>query len=95
MQRDDFSHSEFYRRARRRHERELDAAVKRVSDAATARDGYLEAARGLFEACIPVVPYVPAIAFLGRERARLAAGDGDVPPSGARDRRGRLDARGG
>ncbi len=78
MQRDDFSHSEFYRRARRRHERELDAAVKRVSDAATARDGYLEAARGLFEACIPVVPYVPAIAFLGRERARLAAGDGDV-----------------
>ncbi len=78
MQRDDFSHSEFYRRARRRHERELDAAVKRVADAATAREGYLEAARGLFEACIPVVPYVPAIAFLGRERAKLAAGDGDV-----------------
>jgi glycosyltransferase involved in cell wall biosynthesis/predicted metal-dependent phosphoesterase TrpH len=78
MQRDDFSHSEFYRRARRRHERELSAAVKRVSDAATARDGYLQAARGLFEACVPVVPYVPAIAFLGRERAKLAASDADA-----------------
>jgi glycosyltransferase involved in cell wall biosynthesis/predicted metal-dependent phosphoesterase TrpH len=78
MQRDDFSHSELYRRARRRHERELDAAVKRVSDAATAHEGYLQAARGLFEACVPVVPYVPAIAFLGRERAKLAAGDADA-----------------
>jgi len=78
MQRDDFSHSEFYRRARRRHERELEGAVLRVSDAATARDGYLQAARGLFQACVPVVPYVPAIAFLGRERAKLAAGDTDA-----------------
>jgi glycosyltransferase involved in cell wall biosynthesis len=27
---------------------------------------------------VPVVPYVPAIAFLGRERAKLAARDGDA-----------------
>ena len=29
--------------------------------------------RGLFEACIPAVPYVPATAFLGGEKAKLAA----------------------
>jgi glycosyltransferase involved in cell wall biosynthesis/predicted metal-dependent phosphoesterase TrpH len=78
MQRDDFSHSDFYRRARRQHERRLDGAVQRASDAALAREGYLEAARGLFEACVPVVPYVPAIAFLGREQAKLAERDGDL-----------------
>jgi glycosyltransferase involved in cell wall biosynthesis/predicted metal-dependent phosphoesterase TrpH len=78
MQRDDFSHSELSRRARRRHERELSAAVERLSYAATAQDGYPEAARSLFDACVPAVPYVPAISFLGRERAKLASGDADA-----------------
>jgi glycosyltransferase involved in cell wall biosynthesis len=75
MQRDDFSHPELYRRARRRHERELDRAVQMVSEAAGERDRYMQVAGGSFEACVPVLPYVPAIAFLGRERAKLSAGE--------------------
>ena len=96
MQADDFSHAEFYRRARRRHERELDAAREEGRrGAATARDGYPEAARGLFEACIPVVPYVPATAFLGSGAGEARGAATASPPSGARGRRRRLDARGG
>jgi glycosyltransferase involved in cell wall biosynthesis/predicted metal-dependent phosphoesterase TrpH len=77
MQVEGFSHSELYRRARRAHERRLRGAVDRVAAAAAAREGYAGAARALFDACMPVVPYVPAAAFLARETAKLAARDGE------------------
>jgi glycosyltransferase involved in cell wall biosynthesis/predicted metal-dependent phosphoesterase TrpH len=77
MRAEDFSHSELYRRARRRHERELQRAVTAVSEAADAGAGYGEAAQALLDACVPVIPYVPAVALLGRERAKLAARDGE------------------
>ena len=35
------------------------------------------AALDLFEACVPAIPYAPAAAFLGREKHRLAARDGE------------------
>ena len=77
MQAEGFSHSELYRRARRAHERRLREAVDRLAAAAAARDGYAAAGRAVFDACVPVVPYVPAATFLARETAKLASRDGE------------------
>ena len=75
MQSDDFSHADLRRRARRWHERKLEAAVGQVvAAAAGTADGWGPALLGLFDACVPVVPYTPASAFLGREKQKLARG---------------------
>ena len=37
------------------------------------------AARALFDACIPAIPYAAASAFLGREKLKLTRSDGDRP----------------
>ncbi len=72
LQSDGFSHADLYRRARRAHERRLRAAVEGGEAAALAGD--LGAAfGGLFDAVLPAVPYAPATAFLGAEKAKLAA----------------------
>ena len=89
LQADGFSHADLYRRARRSHERKLEAAVTRVMaatgalanepaplDALTAGGAEAElagAALAIFEACVPAIPYAPAAAFIGREKRRLAA----------------------
>lgn len=72
MQEDGFSHLDFARRARRIHERRLREAVGSLSEAAIAGEGMGEAASGLFKACLPAIPYVPATAILGSEKARLS-----------------------
>jgi glycosyltransferase involved in cell wall biosynthesis/predicted metal-dependent phosphoesterase TrpH len=77
MKADDFSHADLYRRARRIHERRLRAAVDGVSQAAAERSGYGEAARALFDACVPAVPYAASMTILGKEKAKLAGRDGD------------------
>jgi glycosyltransferase involved in cell wall biosynthesis len=78
MQADDFSHGELARRARRIHERALGDAV--VSGAeAIGRGEYGGAAAQLFAACLPIIPYVPAGAFLATEKAKLAGRDGEPP----------------
>jgi glycosyltransferase involved in cell wall biosynthesis/predicted metal-dependent phosphoesterase TrpH len=77
MQSDGFSHAELARRARSAHDRKLRDAVEGVLAAARSGDGYEQAIRGVFEACLPVVPYVPAGVFLGREKAKLARRDGE------------------
>ena len=75
MQSDGFSHRELERRSRRRHERDLQRAATRVVQA----PGNLGAALlEAFEACLPVVPYMPAAAFLGRERQKLPGREPDV-----------------
>src|SRR5262249_19914969 len=83
MQSDEFSHAELARRARRIHERRLQALVDRTLDEVrTATDpgaltGYaLEARRELFRAAIPAIPYAPAAAFLGKEKAKLTPSEG-------------------
>ncbi|HEX8689366.1 MAG TPA: glycosyltransferase, partial [Solirubrobacterales bacterium] len=77
LQSDDFSHADLHRRARRAHDRGLRAAVALGSRATTTAD--LPAAfGGLFEALVPAVPYAPAAAFLGAEKAKLSRGDGEV-----------------
>lgn len=70
MQADGFSHADLYRRARRRHDRGLRAAVDAGAEAVAAGD--LQAAvNGLFAALVPAIPYAPATAFLGAEKAKL------------------------
>ena len=82
MQADDFSHADLFRRARRRHERALGKAVDQVVEAAAARADLGTAALGaaafgLFGACVPAIPYAPAAAFLGREKRKLTAREGE------------------
>jgi glycosyltransferase involved in cell wall biosynthesis/predicted metal-dependent phosphoesterase TrpH len=76
MQADDFSHSDLERRARRIHERKLAAAIGELL-ATDGTDGLQPAAAAMLSACLPAVPYIPAGAFLARERAKLVARDGD------------------
>ena len=77
FQADDFSHSELFRRARHAHERGLRrAAVGAVTALGDGGDP-LAAAGGLFDALIPAIPYAPAASFLGREKQKLIAREGD------------------
>jgi hypothetical protein len=69
LQADGVSHADLARRARRWHERKLQGAVERAI-AAPADIG--ASLRSVFEACVPVVPYAPAAAFLGREKHKLS-----------------------
>jgi glycosyltransferase involved in cell wall biosynthesis/predicted metal-dependent phosphoesterase TrpH len=78
LQAEDFSHADLYRRARRTHERRLRGAI--ADGAVAAREGNVAGALGgLFEALIPAVPYAPATAFLGAEKAKLASRTGERP----------------
>jgi glycosyltransferase involved in cell wall biosynthesis/predicted metal-dependent phosphoesterase TrpH len=70
MQAEDFSHADLYRRARRVHDRKLRAAVDGGARAVADRD-FPAGVNALFEALVPAVPYAPATAFLGAEKAKL------------------------
>jgi glycosyltransferase involved in cell wall biosynthesis/predicted metal-dependent phosphoesterase TrpH len=83
MQADDFSHADLERRARRVHEGRLrrvaETAIEtlELADAAPARGARLvQTGRDLLQAAIPAVPYAPAAAFLGREKAKLKPSEG-------------------
>ncbi|MDO8213374.1 glycosyltransferase [Conexibacter sp. CPCC 206217] len=71
MQAEDFSHSDLARRARRVHERRLAAAVDRALHSAGDVDRIGAVGLELFEALLPIVPYIPAQAFLAREKEKL------------------------
>jgi glycosyltransferase involved in cell wall biosynthesis len=77
LQRDDVSHADLFRRARRVHERKLARAVDGVLGAARAGGDPAGAALGLFNACVAAIPYAPAAAFLGREKGKLARRDSE------------------
>jgi len=70
LQADEFSHVDLYRRARRRHDRGLRKAIDGGTKAISDGD-FPGAVTGLFEALVPAVPYAPATAFLGSEKAKL------------------------
>jgi len=70
LQADEFSHADLYRRARRVHDRRLRAAVDGGARAVADRD-FATAVNSLFEALVPAIPYAPATAFLGAEKAKL------------------------
>ena len=83
LQDGELSHPDLYRRARRIHERRLAGVVDDVVRMADPADGepldVHGAALGLFDACIPAIPYAAASAFLGREKLKLTRSDGDRP----------------
>ncbi|HEX4691473.1 MAG TPA: glycosyltransferase [Solirubrobacteraceae bacterium] len=69
------THAGLARRARHVHERRLHDAVERTLAAATSGTpgDWIDAALQVFDACVPVIPYLPATAFLARETVRLSA----------------------
>jgi glycosyltransferase involved in cell wall biosynthesis/predicted metal-dependent phosphoesterase TrpH len=79
MQAEDFSHAALARRARRVHEVRLRSTIdEAVEDLRTEREpselaGHaIKVGRGLLWATVPAIPYAPAAAFLGREKAKLS-----------------------
>jgi glycosyltransferase involved in cell wall biosynthesis len=83
MQADDFSHAELARRARRVHEQRLrlvvDETVESLANAAASTEltaTALKTGHNLFRAAIPAIPYAPAAAFLGKEKAKLSPSEG-------------------
>ena len=77
LQHEDFAHADLFRRARRCHERKLAKAVDEIAAAAPGGADLAAAATTLFDACLAAIPYAPATAFLGREKAKLAHRDGE------------------
>ena len=77
LQHEDFRHADLFRRARRCHERKLARAVNEIATAAPGGADIAAAATMLFDACLAAIPYAPAAAFLGREKAKLAHRDGE------------------
>jgi glycosyltransferase involved in cell wall biosynthesis/predicted metal-dependent phosphoesterase TrpH len=86
LQHDEFSHADLYRRARRAHERKLAEVVPLALAAANGSGSLGAAAAGLLDACIAVVPYAPATAFLANERVKLRAIGGQSARSAERVR---------
>jgi glycosyltransferase involved in cell wall biosynthesis/predicted metal-dependent phosphoesterase TrpH len=83
MQADGFSHAELARRARRVHERRLrlvvDETLESIASGGETFDlsaRAMETGRNLFRAAIPAIPYAPAAAFLGKEKAKLTPSEG-------------------
>jgi glycosyltransferase involved in cell wall biosynthesis/predicted metal-dependent phosphoesterase TrpH len=87
MQDERFTHADLQRRACRAHERKLRAAVESVVHAVSSSAGTpdaggvdaLGAAMTVFEGCIAAIPYAPAAAFLGSEKAKLDSREGETP----------------
>jgi glycosyltransferase involved in cell wall biosynthesis/predicted metal-dependent phosphoesterase TrpH len=79
LQDDDRSHADLFRRACRRHERRLGEAVDQALSALEQGSSPLVAAPALFDAALPVLPYLPAVAFLGGEKHRLNGRSGGPP----------------
>jgi glycosyltransferase involved in cell wall biosynthesis/predicted metal-dependent phosphoesterase TrpH len=78
LQADDFSHGALFRRARRIHERKLRRAAHELVERSAEPSALAQSATGLFDACVAALPYAPAAAFLGREKAKLARREGEV-----------------
>ena len=77
MQEEGFSHRDLFRRSRAIHDSRLREAAAETRGGIVSPAGPAGALRGIFDACMPVVPYLPSMAFLGQERARLTDRDGD------------------
>jgi glycosyltransferase involved in cell wall biosynthesis/predicted metal-dependent phosphoesterase TrpH len=79
MQDEEFRHADLFRRARRIHERRLAQVVDDVVAGVGAHGaaGLAAGAAQLFDACVAAIPYAPAAAFLGKEKSKLAGGEGE------------------
>jgi len=88
LQEGGLTHPDLYRRAHRIHERRLAGAVADLVGAAADLAGGAQGDRpldlgrlatGLFDACIPAIPYAASSAFLGREKLKLTGSQGERP----------------
>ncbi len=79
MQEEDFCHRDLFRRARSAHDSRLRLAAATATDEIASKGSAVGTLAALFAACIPVIPYVPAIAFLAGERSRIDQIDGRSP----------------
>ncbi len=79
MQEKDFCHRDLFRRARAVHDSRLHVAAATATEEIASKGSAVGTLPALFDACIPVIPYVPAIAFLAGERSRLDQIDGRSP----------------
>ncbi len=81
LQDGELGHHDLERRAKRIHERELARVVDEATELAASGNlmGLVDTPAKLFSACLPVVPYAAAAAFLGREKQKLTRNDGDRP----------------
>ncbi|WP_445151700.1 glycosyltransferase [Baekduia sp. Peel2402] len=81
MQDPEFRHRDLFRRARRTHERKLAQCVEDVVDGLGRHGakGLAPVAAQLFDALVPAIPYVPAAAFLGKEKGKVAPAREDEP----------------
>jgi glycosyltransferase involved in cell wall biosynthesis/predicted metal-dependent phosphoesterase TrpH len=81
LQEGELSHPDLYRRGRRIHERKLAAAIGDITASAESPElpELPRLATGLFDACIPAIPYAAASAFLGREKFKLSRNEGERP----------------
>jgi glycosyltransferase involved in cell wall biosynthesis/predicted metal-dependent phosphoesterase TrpH len=84
MQDERFTHADLHRRACRAHERRLREAVESVvQEVVSPTEGEAidatGAAMAVFEGCIAAIPYAPAAAFLGSEKAKLDSREGECP----------------
>ena len=77
MQRDGFSHADLFRRSRCAHDLRLREAASAAGAEIAADSPQVGVLGKVFDACMPVVPYLPATAFLANERARVAGRDGE------------------
>jgi glycosyltransferase involved in cell wall biosynthesis/predicted metal-dependent phosphoesterase TrpH len=77
LQADDFSHAGLFRRARSVHEAKLVRAVEEIGRIAVEGRDYARAGQCLFDACMAAIPYAPAAAFLGKEKAKLSVREGE------------------
>ena len=79
MQAEDFSHRDLFRRARTAHDTRLRVVADAAGTGIASGTGTAESLTQLFDACLPVVPYAPSIAFLAGERRRLDTLAGHTP----------------
>ena len=77
MQSDGFSHRDLFRRSRAIHDVRLREATAVLGAEIASADPSSGVLGELFDACMPVVPYLPAATFLASERARLVSREGE------------------
>ncbi len=77
LQRDDVTHGSIMRMARGSHERRLAQATWRALETAANSGNYVESLMEAYEACLPAIPYIASGTFIGLEKRKLVAREGE------------------
>ncbi len=77
LQRNDVTHGSIMRLARGAHERRLAQATWRAVDAAANAGDYTATLMEAYEACLPAIPYIASGTFIGAEKRKLVAREGE------------------